>query len=34
MFIFEIVYEEAHGRSSNCHELVEYLLNYVSAEVE
>ena len=29
MFIFEIVYEDAQGRSSNCHGLVEYSLEYV-----
>ena len=34
MFIFEIVYEDAHGRSSNCNGLVEYSLNYVSAKFE
>ena len=34
MFIFEIVNEDAQGRSSNCHGLVEYLINYGSAKFE
>ena len=34
MFTFEIVYEDAHARSSNCNGLVEYSLNYVSAKFE
>ena len=34
MFIFEIVYEDAQGQSSNCYGLVEYSLNYVSAKFE
>ena len=34
MFTFEIVGEDAHGRSSNCHFLVVYLFNYVSTKFE